>query len=246
MKILFAGPSLHQDWAFLRRHHADIAWHGPARRGDITRAVGCGATAIGLVDGLFDEEARLWQPEILSALSLGIAIAGGAGMGALRAAECGAFGMIGIGEIHRRCACGEVTEDADVAQLHAPEEFNYLPLTESWVNVEPTLRRMQAQRVLPGAAIGALLKAGRSVHYRERTYLEIIRRVGTLSDAETATVRRWLRDHAVDQKRLDALAVLQWLRGQPVARRVDSTVRKRPTAMMRVKLLRSFNAPRRT
>jgi hypothetical protein len=214
MKVLFAGPSLHQDLVFLRRHQSDLAWHGPARCGDIARATRCGATAIGLVDGLFDQNAAPWHKEILYALSFGIPVAGGASMGALRAAECSAFGMLGIGEVYRRYATGEVTDDADVAQLHAPEELNYLPLTEPWVNIEPTLRRMAEQEVLRGKAVEALIATAKRLHYSERTYPEIVRQTAELKKDEVETALHWLREHAIDQKRLDALAVLEWLRGQ--------------------------------
>jgi hypothetical protein len=220
MKVLFAGPSLHQDLVYLRRHQSDVDWHGPARCGDIVRAVRGGATAIGLVDGLFDQDAAPWHKEILYALSLGISVAGGASMGALRAAECSAFGMVGIGEVYRRYATGEVTDDADVAQLHAPAELNYLPLTEPWVNIEPTFRGMEEQGVLRRAAIEALIATAKRIHYSERTYPEIVRLTEELTEDEAATALQWLRDHAVDQKRQDALAVLEWLRGQADARQV--------------------------
>jgi hypothetical protein len=214
MKVLFAGPSLHHDLVYLRRHQSDVAWHGPARCGDIMRAARGGATAIALIDGLFDQDAAPWHKEILYALSQGISVAGGASMGALRAAECSAFGMIGIGEVYRRYATGEVTDDSDVAQLHAPAELNYLPLTEPWVNIEPTLRRMEQQGVLRREAIEALIDTARYIHYTERTYPEIVRLTEELTEDEATTALQWLRDHAVDQKRLDALAVLEWLRSQ--------------------------------
>ena len=221
MKVLFAGPSLHHDLVFLRRHQSDVDWHGPARCGDIVRAARGGATAIGLVDGLFDQDAAPWHKEILYALSLGIPVAGGASMGALRAAECSAFGMIGIGEVYRRYATGEVTDDADVAQLHAPEELNYLPLTEPWVNIEPTFRCMEQQRVLRSTSIEALIATAKRIHYRERTYAEIVRLTEELTEDEAATALQWLRDHAIDQKRLDALAVLEWLRQQADTRQAS-------------------------
>jgi hypothetical protein len=214
LKILFAGPSLHQDLVFLRRHRHDVAWRGPARCGDILRAAHAGATAIGLIDGLFDRDASPRHKEILHAISLGIPIAGGASMGALRAAECSGFGMIGIGEVYRRYATGEVTDDTDVAQLSAPEELNYLPLTEPWVNVEPTLRHMQERNVLRAEAVDALIATAQRVHYADRTYPEIIRRTEGLTEDEGKAALQWLRDNAIDQKRLDALAVLDWLRGQ--------------------------------
>lgn len=218
MKVLFAGPSLHHDLVFLRRHHGDVDWRGPARCGDIVRVVRSGATAIGLVDGLFDQNAAPWHKEILFALSIGIPVAGGASMGALRAAECGTFGMVGIGAIYGHYATGGVTDDADVAQLHAPAELNYLPLTEPWVNIEPTFALMDRQGVIGAQAVRLLAATARRMHYSERTYREIVRRTEGLTPTEADTAVHWLADHAVDQKRIDALAVLDWLRAQPEQR----------------------------
>ena len=209
------GPSLHRDLAFLRRRESDIVWAGPARCGDILNAARNGASAIGLIDGLFDQSAAPWHKEVLYALSLGLPVAGGASMGALRAAECAAFGMTGIGAIFRRYATGEIIDDAEVAQLHAPEELNYLPLTEPLVNVEPTLALMTAQRVVASPAQRALSDTARRIHYSERTYAEIVRRSPGLDPDEAQTARDWFQTHAIDQKRVDALEVLDWLRAQP-------------------------------
>jgi hypothetical protein len=215
VKVIFVGPSLHRDLAFLRRRQDDIVWAGPARCGDIARAARSGVTAIALVDGLFDQSAAPWHKEVLYALSLGLPVGGGASMGALRAAECDAFGMTGIGAIYRRYAAGDIVDDAEVAQLHAPEELNYLPLTEPMVNVEPTLARLDRQGVVSAVAVRALAEAARLTHYSERTYAEIIRRSADLDADEAQAAGAWFQANAIDQKRLDALEVLDWLRGQP-------------------------------
>ena len=215
MKIIFVGPSLHRDLAFLRRRQDDIVWAGPARCGDIARAARSGVTAIALVDGLFDQNASPWHKEVLYALSLGLPVAGGASMGALRAAECAAFGMTGIGTIYRRYAAGEIVDDAEVAQLHAPEELNYLPLTEPMVNVEPTLALLDRLGVVSAATVRGLTEAARLTHYSERTYAEIIRRSADLDSNEAQIAGTWFQSNAIDQKRLDALEVLDWLRAQP-------------------------------
>jgi hypothetical protein len=215
LKVIFVGPSLHRDLAFLRRRQDDIVWAGPARCGDIARAARSGVTAIALVDGLFDQSAAPWHKEVLYALSLGLPVAGGASMGALRAAECAAYGMAGIGTIYRRYATGEIVDDAEVAQLHAPEELNYLPLTEPMVNVEPTLALLDREGVVSAGAVRALTDAARQIHYSERTYAEMIRRSADLDPDEAQVASNWLDSHAVDQKRMDALEVLDWLRAQP-------------------------------
>jgi hypothetical protein len=214
LKVIFVGPSLHRDLAFLRRRPDDIVWAGPARCGDIARAARSGVTAIALVDGLFDQSAAPWHKEVLYALSLGLPVAGGASMGALRAAECDAFGMTGIGTIYQRYASGEIVDDAEVAQLHAPEELNYLPLTEPMVNVEPTLSLLETEGVVSTATVRTLSTQARQIHYSERTYAEIIRRSTDLDPEEAETAGTWFETYAVDQKRQDALEVLDWLRAQ--------------------------------
>jgi hypothetical protein len=215
LKIIFVGPSLHRDLVFLRRRQDDIVWAGPARCGDIARAARSGVTAIALVDGLFDQSAAPWHKEVLYALSLGLPVAGGASMGALRAAECAAFGMTGIGTIYQRYASGEIADDAEVAQLHAPEELNYLPLTEPMVNVEPTLTLLDHQGAVNAATVRSLTEAARQIHYSERTYAEMIRRSSGLDPEQAQTAGSWLQANAIDQKRQDALEVLDWLRAQP-------------------------------
>jgi hypothetical protein len=215
LKIIFVGPSLHRDRAFLRRRQDDVIWAGPARCGDIARAARSGVTAIALVDGLFDQSAAPWHKEVLYALSLGLPVAGGASMGALRAAECAAFGMTGIGTIYRRYASGEIVDDAEVAQLHAPEELNYLPLTEPMVNVDPTLSLLESRGAVEPATVESLAAAARRIHYSERTYAEMIRRSAGLDPEEAQRADAWLQDNAIDQKRTDALEVLDWLRAQP-------------------------------
>ena len=47
-----------------------------------------------------------------------MAVDGGGSLGALRAAECAHFGMIGVGEIFTRYMSGDLVDDCAVAQLH--------------------------------------------------------------------------------------------------------------------------------
>jgi hypothetical protein len=126
MKILFAGPSLYRtDWS-AGRVRDGVDCRGPAAQGDIARAVVEGAAAIGLVDGRYEDIAAVWHKEILYAIEQGVPVFGAASMGALRAAECADFGMIGLGAVYERYRSGGLADDAAVAQLHAPAELGYL------------------------------------------------------------------------------------------------------------------------
>src|SRR5690606_15788978 len=138
-RIVFAGPSLHRDDADAAR---GIEIRPPARKGDLLVAARDGAAIMGLVDGYFETEPSVWHKEILYCLDQGIVVAGAASMGALRASECAAFGMIGIGRIFQDYHDGRRRADADVAVLHAPAELQHMALTLALVDVELTFEAM--------------------------------------------------------------------------------------------------------
>ena len=172
-------PSLGANLAFELR--------GPAAYGDVARAVIDGATAIGIVDGRFEDTRAVWHKEILFALSEGVAVAGAASMGALRAAECAAFGMIGIGDVYRRYVSGEFDDDGDVAQLHGPAELGFLALSEPLANIVATLEALEAESLISAGGIfphSISRRAGsttRSAAIGDCSKPRIFRRIGRLS-----------------------------------------------------------------
>jgi hypothetical protein len=210
MKVLFVGPSLAKDRERLREAERTLVMAGPVSWGDVARATQAGATAIGIVDGRFEDTRSTWHKEILFALSSGVAVAGAASMGALRAVECCAFGMIGIGKIFARFASGELVDDADVAQIHAPSELGYFPLSEPWVNIEPTLERMASAGIMGARDLETAKATARKLHFKLRTYHNIFapicRNSGRLGELLKGSVT-----YAVDQKRIDALELTDWL-----------------------------------
>ena len=100
----------------------------PAEAGDLYRAARAGAAVIGLVDGVFEDRPTVWHKEILWALAAGVRVYGAASLGALRAAECAAFGMEGVGAIFARCRSGDLEDDHELALAYAPRELDYTPL----------------------------------------------------------------------------------------------------------------------
>ncbi len=137
-----------------------------------------GATVIGLIDGLYEDMAAPWHKEILFALENGAQVFGAASMGALRAAECAEFGMIGVGAVFERYRSGELDDDAAVAQLHAPEELGYLPLTEALVNVEATIERFLKLQAITEEEAERLDASARALFFKERTYPRILAEAG--------------------------------------------------------------------
>lgn len=210
MKIVFVGPTLPDARVFAAK---DIVIRPPAIQGDLLRAVRSGASAIGIIDGNFEYVAPIWHKEILHALSHGIKVYGAASMGALRAAECADFGVIGVGRIFSDYAAGVLEDDADVALLHGPAELGYLPLTVPLVNVLATLEHLQATTAITADVGAALERAARAIFYKERTWSEIIRRAGLASTIDEQCLMTVLKSGAVDQKRMDALELFGLMAG---------------------------------
>ncbi len=215
MKILFAGPTLPDA---VRLVPDDIHCRGPVLQGDVHAAVEAGATAIGIVDGGFEFTAPVWHKEILFAIEAGVRVIGAASMGALRAAECAAFGMQGIGRIFEDYRDGRRIDDGDVAQLHGPEALGWLPLTEPLVNVTATLDHLRTTGTLTDETAAVLAAAADGLFFKDRTWPAILRAATPLSAEEREGLRPLLAKHRVDQKRIDALALIAALATMPAER----------------------------
>ena len=167
---------------------------------------------IGLIDGVFEYQASLWHKEILYALSCGVIVAGAASMGALRAAECHAFGMVGVGAVFEALRSGAIEDDEAVAQLHAPAELGYLPLTEPMVNVRATLSTLVAAGRLSVSEHASLLAAAERLFFKERSWKRIVAEAG-ISASRSMAVLADLRTGRVDLKRQDAVELLRRMCG---------------------------------
>lgn len=213
MKIVFVGPTLPD---VLDLVSADVVVKPSAVQGDILRAVRDGATAIGLIDGGFEYTAPIWHKEILYALSLGVTVLGASSMGALRAAECETFGMIGVGTIFRGYASGELVDDADVALLHGPAELGSRPITLPLVNVRATLQALTQTGKLHPADAEKLGVAAEKLFFKQRTWKRIVASAKSACDGNV--LEHLLVSAYVDQKRLDAIELLRLLHQIPERR----------------------------
>jgi hypothetical protein len=195
--VVFVGPSLYgsaQPWPM------SLEKRPPAGKGDLLAAVLDGATSIGLVDGTFEDGAAVWHKEILFALDRGIRVLGAASMGALRAAECSVFGMIGIGSIYRDYAEGLRTADEDVAIVHGPAELGFPPVTEALVDIDATLEHLRARQLIAATIADVLAQAARSIHFKDRTWNALFDAAGLRDPA----ARRIIRANTINRKCEDA------------------------------------------
>ena len=204
--VVFAGPSISAPEIRARLHHARVL--PPAAAGDVLAATRTAPKAIGLVDGVFDGALPVWHKEILWALAEGVHVFGAASMGALRAAELDRFGIRGVGKIYAAYRDGAIDADDEVAVLHGPAEVGFMPLTEALVNVRATMAAAVAAGATNDAAAGLVIAAAAGLHYRERTWPTVL---ALLPDDLSRRLGAWLPAGRIDQKRLDALELLDEL-----------------------------------
>jgi hypothetical protein len=214
--IIFAGPSLPPP---RRPDDACFDWRPPVRQGELYRAALAHPATIGVIDGYFEVVPTVWHKEILWAMAQGIHVFGAASIGALRAAELDSFGMRGVGAIYQAYRDGVLEDDDEVAVLHGPEELGYPPLTEAMVNIRATLEVAERRGILPPEIAGHLSATAKALFYKERTY-DAILRAADAAGVPAAPLRdytAWLPQGRVDQKRLDAEAMLQTIRAHLAA-----------------------------
>lgn len=210
--VVFSGPTLSEREG--RRLLSGAEFFGPAECGDVYRAVRAGARSVALIDGYFDHRLSVWHKEILWALSRGVAVYGAASVGALRAAELHRFGMRGVGRVFEWFRDGVLEDDDEVAVIHEAPEREYTPLSLALVNLRRTLNDAVAACTLDASVSERVIRELKGLHYPDRdfgTLLQVIKRLLTPPEAES--LEGWLARHGVtDQKREDAVALLQRLR----------------------------------
>ena len=209
--VVFLGPSLPLDEA---GRILDATFLPPAAQGDVLRAALAEPKIIGIIDGYFERVPAVWHKEILFAMSLGIHVFGAASMGALRAAELAEFGMEGVGRIYRQFATGELDADDEVAVAHEPAEERYRSSSEALVNIRATLAAACAAQQISADTAARLIAVTKASFYPDRYYPRLLaaaREAGASSE-ELGRLEAFLPTGRVDQKRLDAIELLEVMR----------------------------------
>ncbi|MBA2544317.1 MAG: hypothetical protein H0V17_32030, partial [Deltaproteobacteria bacterium] len=169
--IVFVGPSL--PGAEVSRLLPGAIVAPPVAFGDVlaialaTKRARPRITRIAIIDGYFERMAAVWHKEITFALERGIEVWGAASMGALRAAELASCGMVGVGEIYRAFAKGELIADDEVAVAHLPGDRGYRAVSDALVSLRDGIARAP---MLTGRSRRALVELARARFYRERTW----------------------------------------------------------------------------
>lgn len=217
-QVVFLGPSLSREEAVALLPEAIFL--PPAAMGDVL-----GATrryrphAIGLVDGTFLQNMSVFHKELLYAMDGGAWVLGSSSMGALRAAECAPYGMLGVGEIFEGFASGKLENDADVALTHSDESSGFRPLSDAMVTIRAVLIATAAEGLIGDDLSNELIRRQEQRWFPER------RLADSLVDAvelgvgaqEVGFLREFFktRTRELDPKRRDAIALLEKMRNLP-------------------------------
>lgn len=207
--IIYLGPSLplHEAELILPSGSA-VQYCPPVKRGDLAAAIAAKPKIIGIIDGLFFENASVGHREILGAMKVGIRVIGASSMGALRAAELSSFGMEGVGEVYRRYQEGEIESDDEVALICDP--VSNTALSEALVNIRITLEKAESSGIITPEERMALFSEAQKRYYPDRTWTQVIRGAGLPSD-RTEEILLWVKTSRVEQKQDDAKAALKYI-----------------------------------
>lgn len=215
--VVFLGPSLERREA--ERIYPEAIFLPPAAVSDLINAVRrFRPHAIALIDGAFMQTMATYHKEIIDAMSQGVWVVGASSMGALRAAECDRYGMIGVGEIYEGYASGAIEDDDEVALSHLAEGFGFKPVTEAMVNIRASLAAARDAGVLTGDEAERLIELQKARWFMDR------RRAASVEDAvselgfgkeRAERLRQFIQDEWVDVKSQDARLALETLRELP-------------------------------
>jgi len=196
---VFLGPSLPRDEA---RELLDADYRPPVRRGDLPM-LDSRVTAVGIVDGVFDQTLAVSPAEVRELLGRGIRVVGAGSMGALRAVELAPLGMKGIGTVYAWYAAGRIQADDEVALTFTEGDFQAcsIPL----VTLRYAMEQAVSADLIPPNDARTIVAVARAMRYPERTLQTIVAAAGTASGPIAEALRRW------DVKRDDARALLRWM-----------------------------------
>lgn len=205
--VIFTGNSIsHEDARKILRAN----YQPPVRRFQLEKFVQKGYKVIGIIDGIFFDRAAVGHREILSALDAGVKVVGGASMGALRASELDAHGMIGVGEIYGWYRDGIIESDDEVAVSTNPDTFE--PISVPLVNIRETLKAALVADIINEKEHGDLLELAINTYYPDRSYLGLIKegmKKGLIPEEKMKSILGFCTTGGIDLKKEDAILVLE-------------------------------------
>ena len=214
--VVFLGPSMTH--AEARAIYPEAVYLPPAAMGDIIGVLRrYRPHAIGLVDGTFLTNMSVYHKELLYAMEQGVWVLGASSMGALRAAECDNYGMIGVGSIYERFVSGELEDDDEVALTHADASAEFRPLSDALVTIRSGLSGAVDAGLLSQDEAATLLECQVERWFPDRrlSHVSVDARALGIDEARCAALKEFMRTRVVDPKKQDAISLLERMRNLP-------------------------------
>jgi len=208
--VVYLGPSLPRAAA---AEELDAEYLPPIARGDLAELLKRPELpkAVGIVDGKFLSALCVSPKEVLEIVDRGIKVFGSSSMGALRAAECHHWGMVGIGRIFDAYRTAELDADDEVAI--AFDEETGAPISEPMVNLRFAVAAALESAVVGPETAEAFLRAATNLYFPERTARAALHAIrGAVPDEEHAALTRYFETTAPDTKGDDARLLLRAMR----------------------------------
>ena len=205
--VVYTGTSISHSEA---RKILDADYRPPIRRHDIRRLLKSPPEIIGIIDGVFFDNAAVAHREIIEAIKNGITVVGGASMGALRASELDSYGMIGVGRIYEMYRDGIIESDDEVAVTFDGETNEQLSIP--LVNIRLTVKAAVDAGILQEEQATAFMDTARRTFYPDRNYRNILsecEKKGILEGSLPKNLQDFINKNQVDVKRQDAVLVLE-------------------------------------
>jgi len=205
--VVYTGTSItHND----ARKILDADYRAPVRRHDLRRILASPPEIIGIIDGVFFDNAAVAHREIIEALKSGIIVVGGGSMGALRASELETYGMIGIGKVFEMYRNGIIESDDEVAVTFdaGSNEALSVPL----VNIRMTVEAAKNAGVINQVQADAIIGVARKLFYPDRNYQNVVfesEKNRIISGMEKKKFLEFIELNEVDIKHQDAILVLE-------------------------------------
>ena len=113
--------------------------------------------------------------------------------------------MCGVGRVFELFRNNVLTYDDEVAVVHGPEEVGYVGSTTPLVDMRATLHQALTALTIDSVLHDELLGAAQSLPYWHSTYSKLF----SLHAHVSASVQTWIVAHPVQQKRADAIKMLE-------------------------------------
>lgn len=204
--IVFAGISVSIEEAE-RLSEAEV--RPPIKRGDLDQLND--GNVVVIIGGELNESSVAPIDEIIRALHRGVKISGAASLGAVRAHEACAEGMVGHGWVYDAYCAGRIMGTDEIEVFYDPD--SYRPLTVPLVNVRFCLDHLAERGGISAEEIDRAMASLKELDIGERDRRNILLHLTRILGQERITKALKVVSPAdTDIKRRDAEALLRILR----------------------------------